>query len=89
MNPRDLNIMLIGYEGGVVAWNFQKGIIDKCFEMTLPPGATGGGSYFETVRQTLPARALLTLAVAVDRANACSDVYCVASRRTRVCRGTC
>ncbi len=37
-NPRDLNIMLIGYEGGVVAWNMQKGGVDKTFEMTLPPG---------------------------------------------------
>jgi syntaxin-binding protein 5 len=30
--------MLIGYEGGVVAWNMQKGGVDKTFEMTLPPG---------------------------------------------------
>jgi hypothetical protein len=45
INPRDLNIMLIGYEGGVVAWNFQKNAVEKTFEMTLPPGAPGGGSY--------------------------------------------
>ncbi|WVO13704.1 hypothetical protein L204_101325 [Cryptococcus depauperatus] len=45
MNPRDLNIMLIGYEGGVVAWNMQRGMVDKTFEMTLPPGSAGGGSY--------------------------------------------
>lgn len=45
MHPRDLNILLIGYEGGVVAWNIQKGMIEKTFEMTLPPGAPGGGSY--------------------------------------------
>lgn len=45
INPRDLNIMLIGYEGGVVAWNFQKNVVEKTFEMTLPPGAPGGGSY--------------------------------------------
>ena len=38
VNPRDLNIMLIGYEGGVVAWDFQKSMITKTFEMTLPPG---------------------------------------------------
>ena len=48
MNPRDLNIILIGYEGGVVAWNVQKGAVDKTFEMTLPPGAPGGGSYLDT-----------------------------------------
>jgi hypothetical protein len=45
MNPRDLNIMLIGYEGGVVAWDFQKNSVVKTFEMLLPPGAPGGGSY--------------------------------------------
>ncbi|WVQ79503.1 hypothetical protein IAT38_001602 [Cryptococcus sp. DSM 104549] len=45
MNPRDLNIMLLGYEGGVVAWDMQKNSIAKTFEMTLPPGAPGGGSY--------------------------------------------
>ena len=45
MNPRDLNIMLIGYEGGVIAWDFQKNAATKHFEMILPPGAPGGGSY--------------------------------------------
>ncbi|KAK8849434.1 hypothetical protein IAR55_004766 [Kwoniella newhampshirensis] len=45
MNPRDLNIMLIGYEGGVVAWDMQQNVVAKTFEMTLPPGAPGGGSY--------------------------------------------
>ncbi|WVR08305.1 hypothetical protein IAU60_005358 [Kwoniella sp. DSM 27419] len=45
MNPRDLNILLLGYEGGVVAWNMQQKAVDKTFEMTLPPGAPGGGSY--------------------------------------------
>lgn len=45
INPRDLNIMLVGYEGGVVAWDFQKNAVTKTFEMILPPGAPGGGSY--------------------------------------------
>ncbi|OCF77713.1 hypothetical protein I204_01711 [Kwoniella mangroviensis CBS 8886] len=45
MNPRDLNILLIGYEGGVVSWDMQKNEVAKTFEMTLPPGAPGGGSY--------------------------------------------
>lgn len=45
MNPRDLNIFLIGYEGGVVAYNVQKAMVEKTFEMTLMPGAPGGGSY--------------------------------------------
>lgn len=45
MNPRDLNIMLIGYEGGVVAWDMQRSMVVKTFEMILPPGAPGGGSY--------------------------------------------
>jgi len=38
MNPRDLNILLIGYEGGVVAYNIQKAEVEKTFEMSLPPG---------------------------------------------------
>jgi hypothetical protein len=38
MNPRDLNVLLIGYEGGVVGYNIQKGEVEKTFEMTLPPG---------------------------------------------------
>jgi syntaxin-binding protein 5 len=38
MNPRDLNILLIGYKGGVVAYNIQKAEVEKTFEMTLPPG---------------------------------------------------
>jgi syntaxin-binding protein 5 len=45
VNPRDLNSMLIGYEGGVVAWDFQKGHVVKTFETVLPPGAPGGGTY--------------------------------------------
>ncbi|KAL7424902.1 Lethal(2) giant larvae sro7 [Cryptotrichosporon argae] len=44
-NPRDLNVLLIGYDGGVVAWDFQKAAAVKTYEMTLPPGAPGGGTY--------------------------------------------
>ncbi|CAK9784876.1 unnamed protein product [Cutaneotrichosporon oleaginosum] len=47
MNPRDLNILLIGYEGGVVAYDFQKRETARTFELTLPPGAPGGGSYHD------------------------------------------
>ena len=54
MNPRDLNILLIGYEGGVVAWNIQKSFAEKTFEMTLPPGAPGGGSYQDADGVSLP-----------------------------------
>ncbi|TXT13308.1 hypothetical protein VHUM_00675 [Vanrija humicola] len=52
INPRDLNILLIGYEGGVVAWNFQKAAVDKVFEMVLPPGAPGGGGYQDSTLWT-------------------------------------
>ncbi|TYJ56810.1 hypothetical protein B9479_002420 [Cryptococcus floricola] len=45
MSPRDLNIILIGYEGGVVAWDMQQHAVAKTFEMILPPGSPGGGSY--------------------------------------------
>lgn len=41
MNPRDLGILLIGYEGGVVAWDIQKSVVAKTFEMFLPPGEQG------------------------------------------------
>lgn len=37
--------MLVGYEGGVVAWDFRQATVVKTFEMTLPPGAPGGGTY--------------------------------------------
>lgn len=37
--------MLIGYEGGVVAWDFRQAAVVKTFEMALPPGAPGGGTY--------------------------------------------
>lgn len=37
--------MLVGYEGGVVAWDFRQAAVVKTFEMTLPPGAPGGGTY--------------------------------------------
>lgn len=43
--PRDINIMLVGYEGGVVAWDFRQAAVIKTFEMLLPPGAPGGGTY--------------------------------------------
>lgn len=62
INPRDLNILLIGYEGGIVAWDFQKGIVAATFEMTLPPGAPGGGSYHDEVCSLSPVVArVLTL----------------------------
>ncbi|EIW71752.1 hypothetical protein TREMEDRAFT_27343 [Tremella mesenterica DSM 1558] len=47
INPRDINVTLIGYEGGVVAWDFQKNAVVKTFEMLLPPGAPGGSTYEE------------------------------------------
>jgi hypothetical protein len=37
--------MLIGYEGGIVAYDFRQAMPVKTFEMTLPPGAPGGGTY--------------------------------------------
>ena len=37
-HPRDLNIMLIGYDGGVITWDMQQNVMAKTFEMSLPPG---------------------------------------------------
>jgi WD40 repeat protein len=44
MHPTNLNLILIGYEGGVVLWNFKDRRIEKAFELCFPPGAPGGSS---------------------------------------------
>lgn len=49
INPRDLNLVLIGYEGGVVLWDLQKNAADRTFQLILPPGSPGGGTYFDDV----------------------------------------
>ncbi len=38
MSPRDLNTLLIGYEGGVVVWDMKEKQATKHFEFLLPPG---------------------------------------------------
>ena len=45
VNPRDLNQVLVGYEGGVIIWNIQTAATERTYEFTLPPGAPGGGTY--------------------------------------------
>lgn len=57
LNPRDLNILLVGYDGGVVAWDFQKKEAVRTFELVLPPGAPGGGSYLAEVSEDTCRRA--------------------------------
>jgi len=56
MCPRDINIMLIGYEGGIVAYDFRQAMPVKTFEMTLPPGAPGGGTYDDANVSRHPAK---------------------------------
>lgn len=48
-NPRDFNSVLVGYEGGVVAWDVKEGMAVKTFEMVLTPGAPGGATYSDNV----------------------------------------
>lgn len=45
VNPRDLNQVLVGYEGGVIIWNIQTAATERTYELLLPPGAPGGGTY--------------------------------------------
>lgn len=44
-----------------MAWNIQKGMMEKTFEMTLPPGAPGGGSYQDADGVSVPLLDLLVL----------------------------
>jgi len=46
--------MLIGYEGGIVAYDFRQAMPVKTFEMTLPPGAPGGGTYDDAAVRCFP-----------------------------------
>jgi len=48
--PRDLNLVLIGYEGGVIVWNIQNIATERTYEFIIPPGAPGGGTYTDKVR---------------------------------------
>ena len=80
--------MLIGYEGGVVAWDFQKNAVVKTFEMILPPGAPGGGSYEDAdgVRLAIMSSDRgLTESVSMDGANALCQLHCLAAGRIGLC----
>lgn len=50
--PRDLNLVLVGYEGGVIVWNIQNSATERTYEFIIPPGAPGGGTYMDSVSQT-------------------------------------
>lgn len=41
-HPRDLNHILLGYEGGVVLWDWSNKRAAATYDLLLPPGAVGG-----------------------------------------------
>lgn len=88
--PRDINIILVGYEGGVVAWDFRQAAVIKTFEMTLPPGAPGGGTYDDAgvswIRSTLSRGSQADCIVIVDRTYTDSHIDDMASGWSSFCR---
>lgn len=45
VSPRDLDQVLVAYEGGVILWSISKQVAIHSYALMLPPGAPGGGSY--------------------------------------------
>lgn len=82
-SPRDLNSLLIAYEGksavsqpgfqltiptgGVVLWDIKQRMMVKTFEMVLPPGSPGGSSYMDPVS---PSPSFLLSALSLTRPQA-------------------
>lgn len=50
ISPRDMDKVLVAYEGGVVLWSIEKQASLASYNLMLPPGAPGGGSYMDEVR---------------------------------------
>ncbi|RPA84584.1 hypothetical protein BJ508DRAFT_236147 [Ascobolus immersus RN42] len=50
LHPRNMDLLLVAYELGVVVWSFQKGKVVEC-EYELLPGAQGGDVGVEGVRE--------------------------------------
>ncbi|KAG8950414.1 hypothetical protein FRC04_007429 [Tulasnella sp. 424] len=46
-HPRDLNLLFIAYDGGVILWNLSTSQVVHNYQLSLHPGATGGGGYRE------------------------------------------
>ncbi|GAA5939650.1 uncharacterized protein JCM15063_005244 [Sporobolomyces koalae] len=44
MQPTDLSLLLIAYEGGVSLWNLASRVCERNFDFVVPPGAPGGGN---------------------------------------------
>ncbi|KAI0705873.1 hypothetical protein BC835DRAFT_1409931 [Cytidiella melzeri] len=45
IHPRDLNLLFIGYVGGVILLDITQRKTVKAYEFFLPPGALGGAGY--------------------------------------------
>ncbi|KAG8909487.1 hypothetical protein FRC01_006904, partial [Tulasnella sp. 417] len=46
-HPRDLNLLFIAYDGGVILWNLSTSHVVHNYQLSLHPGAAGGGGYRE------------------------------------------
>ncbi|KAG8920201.1 hypothetical protein FRC00_010344, partial [Tulasnella sp. 408] len=46
-HPRDLNLVFIAYDGGVILWNLSTSQVVHNYQLSLHPGAVGGGGYRE------------------------------------------
>ncbi|TFK95007.1 hypothetical protein K466DRAFT_579508 [Polyporus arcularius HHB13444] len=45
IHPRDLNLLFVAYEGGVILLDLKEQKAVRTFALTLPPGAPGGNGY--------------------------------------------
>ncbi|KAI0718934.1 lethal giant larvae like, C-terminal-domain-containing protein [Cerioporus squamosus] len=45
IHPRDLNLLFVAYEGGVILLDLKEQRAVRTFTLTLPPGAPGGTGY--------------------------------------------
>ncbi|PCH34194.1 hypothetical protein WOLCODRAFT_113329 [Wolfiporia cocos MD-104 SS10] len=46
IHPRDLNLLFVAYEGGVILSDLKQRNTVRVYELVLPPGAPGGAGYY-------------------------------------------
>ncbi|KAH9920224.1 uncharacterized protein BXZ73DRAFT_91957 [Epithele typhae] len=62
-HPRDLNLLFIAYEGGIMLVDLKEQKPVRTFELTLPPGAPGGSGYH--LKEIMQIRRMLVTAMAI------------------------
>ncbi|KAH7930914.1 hypothetical protein BV22DRAFT_999529 [Leucogyrophana mollusca] len=65
-HPRDLNLMLVAYGGGIILADLAQQNITRAYELIIPAGAPGGGGY--SCRDLLTHRRPLVTTLAVHPA---------------------